>query len=50
MARRNSRFVNQKIIIGNKSIQAGDLTDSAKDTIFNEATGKSIPIAMIFGG
>jgi len=33
MARRNSRFVNQKIIIGNKSIQAGDLTDSAKDEL-----------------
>ena len=29
MARRNSRFVNQNIIIGNKSIQTEDLTDSA---------------------
>ena len=33
MARRNSRFVNQKVIIGNKSIQEGDLTDSAKDAL-----------------
>ena len=33
MARRNSRFVNQKVIIGNKSIQAEDLTDSAKDEL-----------------
>ena len=33
MARRNSRFVNQKVIIGNKSVQAGDLTDSAKNEL-----------------
>lgn len=33
MARRNSRFVNQKVIIGNKSIQEGDLTDSARDAL-----------------
>ena len=41
MARRNSRFVNQKIIIGNKSIQAEDLTDSALDTIGGAAGGGS---------
>ena len=39
MARRNSRFVNQKIIVGNKSIQAEDLTDSALDTLSGGATG-----------
>ena len=33
MARLNSRFLNQKIIIGNKSIQEGDLTDSARDAL-----------------
>ena len=33
MARRNSRFVNQKVIIGNKSIQASDLTDSARESL-----------------
>ena len=33
MARRNSRFVNQKVIVGNKSIQASDLTDSARDEL-----------------
>ena len=33
MARRNSRFVNQKIIVGNKSVQGEGLTDSALDTL-----------------
>lgn len=33
MARRNSKFVNQKLIIGNKSIQASDLTDSARESL-----------------
>ena len=33
MARRNSRFVNQKVIVGNKSIQAEDLTDSARESL-----------------
>jgi len=40
MARRNSRFVSQKVIIGNKSIQTEDLTDSALDTLTG-ATGGS---------
>ena len=33
MARRNSRFVNQKVIIGNKSVQLTDLTDSAVESV-----------------
>ena len=37
MARRNSRFINQKIIVGNKSIQASDLTDSAKTELASDS-------------
>jgi len=37
MARRNSRFVTQNVIIGNKSIQASDLTDSAKDEFSHDS-------------
>ena len=37
MARRNSRFINQKIIVGNKSIQAEDLTDSALNALAQDS-------------